>query len=87
MKIIRKPIEMIAYFPKTNVPEPIKYRLLNEDGSLSTIRINRIISTDLEKLAGNRTYIFTCQSIINDILQTYELKYELSTCKWLLWKV
>jgi len=31
--------------------------------------------------------IFTCQSVINGLEKRYEIKYELSTCKWFLYKM
>jgi hypothetical protein len=40
-----------------------------------------------EKLAGNKMLIFRCQSEIERELKPYEIKYELGTCKWYLWKM
>lgn len=86
MKVIMKPIEMIAWFTEEGIPKPLRYRLINEDGEQQVIKVDRIISTSQEKLAGNRMIVFTCQSCINNIEKVYELKYELSTCKWFLSK-
>jgi len=40
-----------------------------------------------EKLVENLMMVFRCQSIINNIDRVYELKYELSACKWMLYKM
>jgi hypothetical protein len=40
-----------------------------------------------EKYAGNIMYSFKCKSIINDIEKIYELKYEVASSKWILFKI
>lgn len=87
MKIVARPIEMVVWFAKDGCPNPIKFRLENDDSTLSVIRIDRILHKDMEKLAGNNMLVFRCQSIINGIDTVYELKYELRTCKWMLYKM
>ncbi len=86
MKIVMKPIDMIAWFTPEGVPRPIKYRLMEEEQSY-TIRVDRVMERSEEKLAGNRMLVYRCQSIIRGREQVYELKYELSTCKWFLYKM
>ncbi len=87
MKIMMKPIDMIAWFSVDGIPTPIKYRTINENGSYVTIKVDRVLFSETEKLAGNKMIIFTCQSVIKGIEKRYELKYELNTCKWFLFKM
>lgn len=87
MKVLMKPIKMIAWFDEDGVPTPVRYNMRAEDQANITIRIDRIIQKKEEKLAGNRMLIFTCQSVINGLEKRYEIKYELSTCKWFLYKM
>lgn len=82
-----KPIEMIAYFKQEGIPIPIRFRTSSEDDLHIVIKVNKIIMKTEEKLAGNKMYVFRCQSSINGIEKVYELKYELSTCKWFLFKI
>lgn len=82
-----KPIEMIAYFKQEGVPVPIRFRTSSENALYVVIKVNKIIMKTQEKLAGNKMYVFRCQSFINGIEKVYELKYELSTCKWFLFKI
>ena len=42
---------------------------------------------DKEKLAGNEMLVFKCQSLIDGVLKMFEIKYELRTCKWILFKI
>lgn len=87
MKILMKPIEMIAWFNSDDYPIPLRYRITAEDMSDTVIRVDKILFRQEEKLAGNRMILYRCESIINDIHKTYELKYELSNCKWYLFKM
>lgn len=87
MKVIKKPIEMVAWFTQEGVPNPIKFRIEDSDESWKIIKIHNIIKRDMEKLAGNKMFIFTCQSVINGSEKLYEIKYELDTCKWILFKI
>ncbi len=87
MKVIAKPIEMIAWFEEDGTPNPVRFKIVKEDGSNSVIKIDRVICKDKEKLAGNEMIIFRCQSIINGLERLFEIKYELRTCKWILFKI
>lgn len=87
MKIIAKPIEVIAVFNEMGVPTPIKFRIRNNDSTTSVIKIENVLFKENEKLAGNIMIIFRCQSIVLGTQRTFELKYELSTCKWMLYKM
>ena len=87
MKVLMKPIEMIAWFTRDGKANPIKYQLTNDEKEIITIKVDRIITREEEKLAGNRMIIFKCQSILDGIEKLYELKYEVSTCKWYLFKM
>ncbi len=87
MKVLMKSIEMIAWFTEDGIPIPIKYKMLCEDNSYLTIKVDSILFREQEKLAGNRMIKFTCQSTVNEVQRRYELKYELDTCKWFLFKM
>lgn len=87
MKVIMKPIELIAWFTRDGIPSPVKYRIQGENKENMTVNIEKIILRQEEKLAGNRMYLYRCQSTIDGIERMFELKYELSTCKWYLYKI
>jgi hypothetical protein len=87
LKVVAKPIEMVAWFTKEGIPHPVKFRTQKEDKSYSTVKIDKVIHTEKEKLAGNHMFVFRCQSEINGAVRPFELKYEIGTCKWMLWKI
>jgi hypothetical protein len=87
MKVLAKPIEMVCWFEKSGMPHPVRFKVTKEDESNAVIKIDRIISVDKERLAGNEMMVFKCQSVINNTSKIFELKYELGTCKWMLFKM
>ena len=82
MRILMTPIEVIAHFKDDGTIHPLRFKL-NED----TIRIEQVVSMTEEKLAGNKMLCFRCQSEIDGVLKPFEIKYEVGTCKWFLWKM
>lgn len=87
MKVIEKPIEMIASFDVKGNPTPIRFRLETEDESYQVIKIDKVIDRSLVKCYGDHMIVFHCQSIIGSLEKRYEVRYELNTCKWLLYKM
>jgi hypothetical protein len=51
------------------------------------IRIGRILFQEEEKLAGNRMVVYRCEGLVQDLNKVFELKYEILTCKWFLFKM
>lgn len=80
-------VDMICFTTKNGAITPIKFRIPDEEKENRIIRINKILSRKEEKLAGNRMLIFTVQSVINGNECLYEMKYEINTCKWFLYKI
>ncbi|NLY77556.1 MAG: hypothetical protein GX080_05650 [Tissierellia bacterium] len=87
MKILMKPIEIIAWFNSKEKPIPLKYRILDENNTYKVIKVDRVIFSQEEKLAGNRMILYRCESTISNFRVIYELKYEIDTCKWFLYKI
>lgn len=86
MKVICKPIDMVAWFEKDGKVHPIRFRL-KEDSENRVIAIERVRCVKLEKLVGNPMYVFECESHFDNVLKIFEIKYEIETCKWLLYKI
>lgn len=79
MKILNVPIDMIAIFESDSgsiIPFKFKY---NDMG----IKVQKISKTYEEKFAGNKRIVFVCLHNGKDI---YEIKYEVDSLKWYLFK-
>lgn len=61
MKVVCKPIDVIAWFEKDGKIHPIKFRI-REDDFNQVIVIQKIRVVKTEKLAGNLMYVFECES-------------------------
>lgn len=51
------------------------------------VSVDKIIFREEEKLAGNRMILYRCQSVINNREMVYELKYDIGTLKWYIFKI
>ena len=87
MKVLMKQIEMIAWFNGEKFPVPLRFRIEAEDGSNLVVKIGRILFQEEEKLAGNRMVVYRCQGIFQGLEKIFELKYEILTCRWFLFKI
>jgi len=82
-----KTIRMISVTEEDGVLTPLKFQLKSKDEGRITVKVDNVILRNEEKLAGNKMLIYRCQSQINGMLRIFELKYEVSTCKWYLYKM
>ena len=82
MKTLMQLIETIAWFDIPGTLRPIRFR---HQGNVVTVE--QIIRISEEKLAGNRMKIYECQSEIHGQIKRFELKFEMNTCKWFLYKI
>lgn len=86
MKVVNKPIKMIAWFTNTGVVQPIKFRFKDEKGSYKVIKIDNLVEQTKETKYGIAMILFKCQSFIDGVEKLYELIYEVSSCRWYVYK-
>ncbi|NMA64899.1 MAG: hypothetical protein GX957_01490 [Clostridiaceae bacterium] len=87
MKVLMKSVDMICLSNSEGIITPIKFRFRKEGHEPRVIRIDRIIDKKEEKIAGNRMLVFTLQTTIDGIERIFEMKYEIQTFKWYLYKI
>lgn len=80
MKIVNENIRVLASFKEDGSIIPLRFKRDDE----KTIHVEKILKTQDEMLAGNHRIVFTCMHNGSDI---YELKYEVDTRKWYLFKI
>lgn len=86
MKLVSREIDVICKFESNGIPRPIKFRVV-EDDTPHVISIDRILHSELEKKAGNKMYVYTCQVTVCAIEKLVVLKYNLDDCRWILFKI
>lgn len=87
MKIVARPIDMIATFSREKRPVPYKFRYDNPSGKYMEVKVDRIVSFEERRLAGIDTIVYTCQSEIAGEIRIYELKYVIGQYRWELYKI
>ncbi|MBU3146830.1 hypothetical protein [Clostridium sp. CF012] len=87
MKVVAKPIEVVSWTDTKGNIHPVRFKITNEDETSSVIKVDKVITVDKEKLAGNNMLVFKCQSVINRVEKLYDIKFELSSCRWILFKI
>ena len=88
MKTLMQPIDMISYtFTNGGPPQPIRFKIAVKDGQDVVVSIDRVVSVEFEKFAGNPMYRYTCRGIIAGKERQFELKFEVNTCKWYLFGI
>lgn len=86
MKVVAKPIQVIAWFGDEGSINPMRFKLEGEEES-QVIKISKVLKKEKERLAGNIMEKFLCSSCINGIEKLYEIKYDTKTYKWILFKI
>jgi len=87
MKVLALPIEMVSYIDNKGYIKPIRFRMQIDDEPMEVIKIDKVIVRDTERFAGNIMLVYKCQSLIDDVIKLFEIKYEVSTCRWILFKI
>ena len=85
MKVVSKPIEMIAWFNKDGTINPIRFKI--EDDECKVIKVEKVLKREQEKLAGKAMEKFVCSTCLDGVERIFELKYDISSCKWILFKI
>ncbi len=80
MKIVNENIKVLASFGRDGAIIPLRFK--REDDK--TIQIDKVVKIHDEHLAGNHRKVFTCLQRGKDL---YEIKYEIDTQKWYLFKI
>ena len=87
MKIVSKPVEMIALFGKDGKAVPLRFRIIEEEGGEpQTICVAKVICETSTKMGGMESLVFQCQSEIAGEEKRYEIKYRIGDHRWELYK-
>lgn len=87
MKVLRKPIEVIAWFDIEGNPAPLRFRYEDENEGICVIRVNKVLKKDIDRFAGNKMLKYTCETWKDGTGIIFELRYEIDSLKWYLYKM
>lgn len=86
MKVINKPIEMIALCSKGAI-KPIRFRLTAENEEEIVMPVKQIHHVSEMKLDGVKVRKYICNVEINDTQRLVEIIYKMDEVKWLLYRM
>ena len=87
MKIVAKPVKMIASFDENGTTTPLKFKMAEQDSEYRVVKVDKIISTETIKPAGMDSIVFLCQSEVLGLMKRYELIYRIKSHQWELYKI
>ena len=86
MKIVAKPVRMIADFDEKGVPTPLRFKV-EEGGAAHVVKVDKVISSEAVRPAGMDAFVFRCQSEVRGVMKQYELIYRVKPHQWELYKI
>jgi hypothetical protein len=86
VKIIARPIRIIALFDEKGAPTPLRFQI-EEEGERKVVKVDQVVSAEAIRPAGMDALVFRCQSGVRDTLIQYELIYRVKTHTWELYKM
>jgi len=89
VKILAEPIDAVVTFKADGEgkPRPYKFRYKDKDFNYYEIKIGRIFSVEETRIAGIRSLVYKCSSVIRGVEKLYEIKYIINECRWELYKI
>jgi hypothetical protein len=87
VKIIAKQIDMLAVFEQDGTVKPQRFRLVGDDQTVRTIKVDQIITTTETKTGGIKALLFACQSSVGNVMKRYELRYCIDDHRWEMFKM
>jgi len=58
MKVIAKSVEMVLWTDINGKMNPVRFKIANEDESISVIKIDKVITIDREKDSSNLSKVY-----------------------------
>lgn len=89
MKILAEPIDAIVTFRAEGGerPRPYKFRYKDRDSNTHEVKIDRIFHVEEWRLAGVKSLVYRCSSVISGVEKLYEIRYIIDECRWELYKM
>lgn len=90
MKLINKPIEIALIQDKQGITTPLRFQVETKEEEKIAIQIQQILFMEKIKdpfVPRQHCIIYRCKSIIQDVTREYELKYDIESCKWYLYRM
>lgn len=86
MDYIRKEIEMISYCPTKGYPQPIRFKIDDEDQSKMVVTIDQILHVEEKKEFESLLILYDCRGVVKNRSWLFQLAYNTKKYRWLLYR-
>ncbi len=87
MDVLLKPIEVVASFTQNGRISPIRFRVITDESGYETIFVSRISRRRRERTGKSFIDIYTCTGQVLGKEKLFELKYEITSGEWTLYRM
>ena len=87
MRTLAKSIEVLTISDSYGNMIPLRFKAKDKNEDVIIIKVDNVKSSESEKLFGNIMMLYKCTGLVNDKHREFELKYEINSCKWMLWRM
>lgn len=87
MEVLLKPVEVVASFTPEGRISPIRFRVITEETGYETIYISTISRRRRERTGKSFIDIYTCTGQVMGKEKLLELKHEIATGEWSLYRM
>ena len=87
MEVLLIPIEVVATFSQDGCITPVRFRVILEDAGSQTITVSQILRRRRERTGKSFIDIYTCNGQFQAHERGFELKYDIATGEWSLYRM
>ncbi len=87
MEVLLIPIEVVATFTRDGRISPVRFRVILSDSGYETITIHQISRRRRERTGKTFIDIYTCTGSVQSVERIFELKYDITSGEWSLYRM
>ena len=87
MEVLLTPIEVVATFTQDGRISPVRFRILRPDFGNETFFIHQITRRQRQRRGKKLIDIYTCKGRVQDYDRIFELKHEIHSGRWFLYRI
>lgn len=87
MKIVDKSVQVITTTDGAGIVKPVCFFITDDSEVVNVINVERLVRRDKEKIGEDYIYTFTCEIIRDNMKMLCDLRLNLTTEEWSLYRM
>jgi hypothetical protein len=87
MNIVDKSVQVVTTTDRAGIIKPLCFFISDADEIGDVINVERLLRRDKEKIGEDYIYTFTCEIIKDNMKMLCDLRLNLSTEEWILYRM